>query len=299
MWNISEINELDTWYKNYVEVLDNKKEMETLAATPFKVELRFPEIRNTSEAIEYYNDYLPFIFHNKRINLYQELYDRVYQYIKNYITKTEGYDGKIANKAIIGIFNNESDFDHKIFNKIIIGEKNFDDWQNFIENINNDYNSLSDIFITQKRPFLYKDENGEIFIIQNNINNNLSVSILICKVWRHLKINLGYYTTETNIWKCVKCDKRLYDVFKLDDQKIIELAKKYSSESESVKINDFHQALDVLEKEKIAFELEPEDLNYYTKNSQNYINKDHVFMEDPYSLLSYSNGGLASILPVF
>lgn len=296
MWNISEIKVLDVWWDQFVDMVDNQKEMETIASVPFKVELRFPDIKNTTEAIEYFNHYMPFIFYERKINLYHQLHDRVYQYIKNYIIRTEGYEEKIVNKAIIGIFSNESDFDPKIFNKIIIGEKNYDDWQNFIENINNDYTNLSDIFITQKRPFLYKDENGEIFLIQNNINNNLTVSILICKVWKEIKINLGYYTTETNIWRCVKCDPRLYDIFKLDDQKVIDLAKKYTPEN--IRIESFNHALEVLEKEKIAFEIDEEDMNYYTKNSQNYINKEHVNMHDPYSLFSYDNGGLASILPI-
>lgn len=296
MWNISEIKTLDAWWEKYVEVSDKQKDLEVIAGNPFKVELRFPNIEDTTEAILYYNHYMPFIFYAKKINLYPQLYTRIYQYIKNYITKTEGYEEKIVNKAIIGIFNNESDFDQKIFNKIIIGEKNFDDWQNFIENINNDYTNLSDNFISQKRPFLYKDENGEIFLIQNNINNNLIVSILICKIWKELKINLGYYTTETNIWKCVKCDPRLYDIFKLSDQKVINLAKKYTPEN--IRIESFNHALQVLEKENIAFEIDEEDMNYYTKNSQNYINKEHVHKSDPFSLFAYNNGGLASILPI-
>lgn len=296
MWNISEICHLDEWWELYVNISPTKKELEVIASNPFKIELRFPNIEDTAEAISYFNHYIPAIFHAGKINLYQELHDRVYQYIKNYISKTEGYERKIANKAIVGVFNNESDFDQKIFNRIIIGEKNFDDWQNFIENIDNDYTILSDSFISQKRPFLYKDENGEIFLIQNNINNNLTVSILLCKVWRELKINLGYYTTETNIWKCVKCDPRLYDVFRMDEQKVIELAKKYTNEQST--FVDFNTALDILQKEKIAFEIDEDDMNYYTKNTQNYINKEHVFRAEPYSLLAYDNGGLASILPI-
>lgn len=288
IWNISPEKDLDKWFKNYIAIGD-KRAINSINNTNLKINYRFPlGIKTAEEAIEYYSDYLPTIFGKNQIFLYDQLEEAIYHFIKNYITKTQGY-GKMPNKAIVGIFNNEVDFTKKTNNKIIIGEKNFDEWVNFLENIN----SNDIISSCQKRGYLYKNKNGNIFIIQNNINNSLNVSLLISKVWRSLKINLGYYTTMVNIWHCISKIDGLMKVLNLDEEKVIEIAKRYQPN-----IIDFQDAISILKKENHEYELEEEDFNYITTNTDEYINKENFILDDPYNLFSYENGALASMLNI-
>ena len=310
IWNISKENDLDTWFETYIASGD-KKLINSVNNNKLLIDYRFPlDIKSPEEAIDYYSDYIPVIFGKNQIFLYDELEYSIYHFIKNYITKTEGYgdvsfhsgipsfqNKKIPNKAIIGIFNNEIDFSKKPNNKIIIGEKTFDDWVNFVENINGDTTNIDDTYIDQKRGFLYKNKNGNIFIIQNNVNNSLVVSLIVCKAWRELKINLGYYTTTINIWDCVLKINGLKEVLNLTDEIIIETAKKYIPYLEE-NIKDVNEAVDFLKKENIEYELSEEDFNYITINYEEYVNKNKFKFSNPYNMFSYENGAFASMLNV-
>ena len=44
-------------------------------------------------------------------------------------------------------------------------------------------------------PYLYKDEQGKIYMIQNVDGGSLMKAISVCQVWNNNKINLGYYPT--------------------------------------------------------------------------------------------------------
>ena len=296
IWNISVEKDLDKWFDNYVSEGD-KVNINAINNNRLLINYRFPlNINNTEEAIEYYSDYIPSIFGKNQIFLYEELRENIYKYIKNYISKTQGYE-KIPNKALVGIFNNEIDFTKKPNNKIIIGEKSFDEWSNFVENLNRNSINIDDTYIDQKRGFLFKNKNGNIFIIQNNINKSLIVSLLLCKIWNKLKINLGYYTTTVNIWKCLANIEGLLEALDLDQGKIIDLAKSYSTYYTS-EIETFEEAINYLTKENIEYELREEDYNYITFNYEEYINKENFKASDPYNLFSYENGAFASMLNI-
>lgn len=302
IWNITPtknsnlFEDLDEWFDTYIAIGD-KKVINSINNSKININYRFPlDITTPEDAIEYYSEYIPSIFGKNQIFLYDELEKSIYQYIKNYIFKTEGY-GKIPNKAIIGIFNSELDFNKKPNNKLIIGEKVFDEWINFIENINRDTTILDDSYINQKRGFLYKSKNGHIFLIQNNINESLKVSLLISKIWKNLKINLGYYTTMVNVWQSILNNDKIKEVLNLTDEKIIELANKYITKFEN-KISTFKEAIDYLQKENIEYELNEDDFNYITTNYEEYINKEYFIDSDPYNLFSYEKGAFASMLNI-
>ena len=302
IWNISPTNnnnlieELDEWFDIYIGKGD-KKLINSINNSKLSIDYRFPlDIKSPEEAIEYYSEYIPSIFGKNQIFLYDELEKNIYQYIKNYIIRTNGY-GKIPNKAIVGIFNSELDFSKKPNNKIIIGEKVFDEWINFIENINRDVTFLDDSYINQKRGFLYKSKIGNIFLIQNNIKESLKVCLLTAKIWKYLNINLGYYTTMVNIWQTIEKNSQIKELLNLNDEKIIEIANNYISKFEKPS-NNLKEAIEYLQKENIEYELEKEDYNYISINYDEYINKDNFIASDPYTLFIYEKGTFASMLNI-
>jgi hypothetical protein len=129
------------------------------------------------------------------------------------------------------------------------------------------------------------------------MNNSLLVSLLISKVWKKLKINLGYYTTMVNIWKSTTKIEGLLEALDLDQEKIIKLASDYSSYYSS-DINNFQEAIEYLTKENIEYELKEEDFNYISVNYEEYINKENFKSNDPSNLFSYENGAYASMLNI-
>lgn len=296
IWNISDEKDLNIWFDNHVREGD-KKLINSINNNYLNIEYRFPKnIKTTLEAINYYSDYIPIIFTNNKIFLYEELKNNIYRFIQNFIIHSEGID-KNPNDAIVNLFNSEIDFTERRYNKLIIGEQNFDDWYNFVQNINSDTTNINDTYSDKKRGFIYKNNLGNIFIIQNNINNSLEVSLIICKVWKKLNINLGYYTTTINIWDSIRENNRLKEVLEINDEEIISLAKKYLSLLND-DIKEVEEALLFLKREKIEYELKETDHNYITINYDEYINKNNFTSNDPYNLFSYENGAYASMLNI-
>lgn len=296
IWNLSKDTDLDSWFNYYISIGD-KKAINNFCNNNIFIEYRFKEsIKTPEEAIEYFSDYIPVIFGKDTIFLYEELEEAVYRYLKSYISKTEGY-GKIKNDAIVDIFKNESDFTERLNNRLIIGEKNYDDYSNFLQSENKDFLNLDNNLNTRKRGFLYKNKQGNVFIIQNNIYNNLKVSILTSKVWDKIKYNLGYDTTNINIWKKIEEDYRLLEALELSSEEIILTANKYSNFFD-IEIQDLYEALDYLYRNKIEIELKEDDYNYITINYMEYINKENFKSSNPYNLFSYENQAYASMLNI-
>jgi len=287
IWNISPQKNLDEWFEIYISD-GNKQKINSINNNNLQIEYFFPtDIKTTEEAIEYYSEYIPYIFGNNQIFLYKELKKSIYLFIKNYIKKTEGY-GKLSNNSIVGIFNNENNFDKKLNNKIIIGEKKYDDWVNLIKNDEKEIINYN--YIDQKREFLIKINNN-ISIFQNNINSSLKNTLLTCKIWDELKVNMGYYFTTVSVWKILKNYNNLMKILNLDEEKIINIANEYNNYFE---ITTYDEAITYLVKEKIEYELK-DDLDYITINYENYINKDNSISENSYTLFSYGNETYASI----
>ena len=296
IWNISKDTNLDDWFKYYIAKGD-KKTINTVCNSSILIDYRFPEnLKTPEEVIDYYSEYIPSVFGKDVIFLYDELENAVYKYLQNYIYKTRGYQ-KISNKAIVDIFNTEIDFNQRLNNKLVVGEKNYDDWHNFLQAENKDFINLDNNLNTRKRGFLYKNKNGNIFIIQNNLQNSLKVSILTAKVWKNLKYNLGYYLTSINVWKHIIEDHRLLEALEINSQDIIQLANNHGKFLD-VEFEDLYTALDFLYREKIEIELEESDYNYITLNYMEYINKENFKTTDPYNLFSYENEAYAAMLNI-
>jgi hypothetical protein len=296
IWNLSEEDDLDKWFSYYISKGD-KQTINSVVNHKIIIDYRFPlEITTPEEAIEYYSDYIPSIFGKDVIFLYDDLEKAVYQYLKNYISSTSGY-GKIKNKAIVNVLETNNDFTKRISNRLIIDEKNYDDWYTYLQNEKKDRVVLDSNLMDRKRGFLYKNRDGNVFVVQNNIQHNLDVCILTSKVWRRLKYNLSYEVTLTNIWKFIAKDYRLMEALDIHSDEIINLANSYSKYY-GIEIEDLYNALEYLAKEKIEFTVKEGDRDYITINYLEYINKENLKSPDPYIIFSYEDEAFATMLNI-
>ena len=85
--------DLNNWFSKNV-VLDDSLSKESLVFREFNIPLRFPKkTTNSKEGIKYLNQYIPEIF-NKKIYLYEELYNATYGNLNNFIKSNEGIEIK-------------------------------------------------------------------------------------------------------------------------------------------------------------------------------------------------------------
>ncbi len=80
----------------------------------------------------------------------------------------------------------------------------------------------------------------------------------------------------------------------MSGQDLIELTKKYYRGP----VENIDQALEILEREKIDYELKKEDYNYIALNSEEFSDKEYLVDSDPYRVFSYANGGYAAMLNI-
>ena len=292
-WNLSNIEQVDAWFQKYVIKNKNKEDYQMFSQIPININYRFPrDIDTVDAAINYLSYFIPIVFRQKHIYLYDELYEAFKQFLENYKVATQGLP-KVANQAIIKAFTNEEDFIARKDTRIIIGEKNWQEWVNFIS-VGNKLNIEIDEEDSLKiRPFLYKDKEGHIYLIQNTIEANLGIILLLCKVWKDRKINLGYYTTNTNIWSCLEKDIRIMEVAGLDKKSIITKANQLSDSL----IDNFCEAIQFLDKENIVYE-DKKDCHYMIYHRDGSVEQKGNYEDEEQKVWVYDNGRYAAMLPI-
>ena len=290
-WNLSALNEVDDWFTKYVIKSKNREENEVFNHMPITMEYRFPpDIKDTLAGIKYLSYYIPLIFKGEYIYLYEQFYDSMKQYMMNYKLATTGLP-KVANKAIINAFTNEQDFKELPYTRIIIGTKNWNEWVNFVTLGDKISQNIEESDADKIRPFLYQHNNGHIYLVQNIICGNISIALLLTKVWSKTGINLGYYTSDTNIWKCLEKDTRILATIGLDQKTILEKANRISDRP----INTFCDAVQFLDRNEIKYE-EEDDCHYYLYHRDGAQEKKGNCKNEYQEIFQYDNGTYAAML---
>lgn len=292
-WNLSKLDSVDDWFKRYVVKNNSNLENNTFNNMPISIDYRFPlDIDETSAGIAYLSYFIPVVFRNGQIHLYDKLYDAIKQYLLNYKLMTRGLP-KIANKGIINAFANEQDFKDLPFTRIIVGEKNWQEWINFVTVGEIISQEIEEEDNNKIRPFTYQDEKGHIYLIQNNIEGRIEVALLISKIWYNIKINLGFYTTNINIWNCLEKDERILEIAGLTRENIIERANSISDR----KIKNFCDAVQFLDRNEIKYE-DKRICHYFLYKKDGTIIKEGNCKEEFQEIFQYDNGKYASMLRI-
>jgi len=97
----------------------------------------------------------------------------------------------ILNSYIENFYSNENDFNSYTNSKIFINEEDFNNW---INSINSDFKIYYKIDVSMKNnlnPFLFKDDDDSIYIIQNVINGNIDKALQTAYIWFKYNKNIG------------------------------------------------------------------------------------------------------------
>ena len=290
-WNLSNIDSIEDWFDKYVVKCKDSEKFKLFNFMPIDMDYRFPlDISTTEEAIAYMYKYIPLIFRNDHIYLYPQLFDSLKQFLLNYKLLTKGLDTE-PNKAIVGIFVNEQDFTQHSFNRIIVGLENWQSWLSFIDTDEGFKNEISDKDCDKVRPYLYKNNNGQIYLVQNSINGSLDIALLISKVWNKMTFNIGYYTTNYNIWNCLDTEKKVMEALDISKEYVMEKANNLSD----LKIRTFCDAIIFLTRNDIKYRCET-DYNYYLYHTDGTVEQYGDCKDEKQLIWQYDNGNYASLL---
>jgi len=191
----------------------------------------FPEGNDFSTRIKQIAAWWPFFFYQQKIHVSPELFNR----ISNYFTREEilTYGLKSDNLLIApppfitDLIPTSSDF--KIYSDIIFDNNDsIKEWLYFthneifsrpsLKNMNIIYTYIDSQLTQSKEPFLFKDDYGKIYIIQNSTipNNGLISSLQIARYWRDNSRNPGhsYFIEEDN----PRVDREKYVLYILDQK---------------------------------------------------------------------------------
>lgn len=182
---------------NSYTIIGNTKVENSSAVYDFsKLKRTLPKISTVEEGINYIKKIAPSFIKSDRLFLYSKIFfDGILYYMKEY--NKNRYTNYV--KIPLNLYYTdvtEEDFTKQKNTAIFTNEHEMKSWVNYIQThtyenlIINDKLSKSDAFKTE--PYLYKSPTGNIFLIQNVVEGNLSRAINVAFNWYLHKINLGH-----------------------------------------------------------------------------------------------------------
>ena len=118
--------------------------------------------------------------------------------------------------------------------------------------------------------------------------------MLLGKVWKSLKFNMGYYTNPVYIWKLFLKKRELMDVFNITEEETITFAE----EATNQKVNSFEEAVFYLTRSNIEIEIDFPSYNYELNEDDGYSEIVGVDEEDMIKIWGYENGGYAAMFKI-
>lgn len=296
LWCLSDLDEICEWLDLFFLKEDNRKKLDIYTRKEMLVELMFPTYIGTcEEGIEYLSNYIPEIFNNGKIRLYNQLYDSLKQFILNYINFMKGIDKKkIINSGLINMFGNYKDFTKYPYTVLLIGQEKFEEWENTKTIDRHNIYAVDDIDMKLKLSFPYTNNEGEIFMVQNNSINNLKLALVASKIWTKHKYNISYEVLLTTIWPLFKNNDWIND-FGYSQEDIISLAQEKTYNQD---IETYREALDELTLNKILMPLEIEDYSYRIHNNDSIDTSNIIEDKFCYDVWMFGNGGYAGMLKI-
>ena len=158
---------------------------------------RLPIVETIQEAIQILTPTAPTFFNNGKIVMYSPIFaNRIIRMLKDYSNLRLAMAPAI-NEFIENYYETESDFRDVIHSKIFINEKDLLAWLLSLkssQNYSRYFNIRSKIDATMGfslDPYMYRDEDGRVYIIQNVVGGSQNKALTTAQTWEQYKVNIG------------------------------------------------------------------------------------------------------------
>ena len=179
---------------DFNELTDDSADYYDLSRIPRKL----PMVPTIEDAIAIMTPLAPSLFTQERIVLYNQTFaQRIVNMLRDYSNLRFGMLPEDI-EYIAGYYQLESDFATVPFSKIFITEKELNAWVASLkssQNYSQYYNIHDTVEVTMafsSDPYLYRDTDGKIYIIQNVLGGNKQKALAIATQWARTKINIGF-----------------------------------------------------------------------------------------------------------
>ena len=199
----------EEWFNSKVFIDDESMNKEIGQPRTFLNNLYLPKFNDYEERINYCTNIWPFFFRHGKIFLTTGLYKRIMNIMKiqdkyTYYMTPDNFYSKI-NNFIVGLIPSEEDF-KKGGNFIFDKKEHLKHWINYtnrsiyhqvsLMNMNIVNNKIYDEYSNYVNPYIFKDKNSKIYIVQNiytEINNDKALAVEVAYQWKLRRYNIGPY----------------------------------------------------------------------------------------------------------
>ena len=158
---------------------------------------RLPNVETIQEAIRILEPLAPTLFNQGRIVMYSPAFaDRIVKMLRDYSNLRFGMPPEHI-EFIENFYETESDFTVVPNSKIFINEKDLTAWLVSLkssQNYSRYFNIRRKVEIAMgfsPDPYMYQDEDGKIFIIQNVVGGTKAKALAVAHTWYNFRVNIG------------------------------------------------------------------------------------------------------------
>ena len=166
---------------------------------------RLPNVETIQDAIRIIEPLAPSLFNQGRLIMYNATFaDRIIKMLRDYSNLRFGMPPE-AIEFIDNFYEKESDFVDVPNSKVFINEKDLIAWLISLkssQNYSRYYNIRRKVEIAMgfsPDPYMYQDEDGKIYIIQNVVGGTKSKAIAVANTYYQYRVNIGSEPTPLDI----------------------------------------------------------------------------------------------------
>ncbi|CAH6421734.1 Hypothetical protein HVR_LOCUS1374 [uncultured virus] len=170
-----------------------------------RIPRRLPNVETIQEAIRILEPLAPTLFNQGRIIMYSPVFaDRIVKMLRDYSNLRFGMPPEHI-EFIENFYETEADFIDLSNAKIFMNEKDLNAWLTSLKSSQN----YSRYFNIRRRveiamgfspdPYMYQDDDGKIFIIQNVVGGTKAKALAVAQTWYDYRVNIGSEPQPLNI----------------------------------------------------------------------------------------------------
>ena len=188
---------LDDFIQKYVGIDRDNIRADSATIYDFtKVGRQFPKVTTVEEGIREMSKRVPTLFSENRLYMYSEkLFSGIYYLTKKFLQERVSGELSIPVNIVtqpltVGDF--QSDPDVAVF----LSQHDLNNWVKQEGASNKIWTEIPEKLTYTSQPYLYKDIDGHIYLVQNVSGGSLGRALNVAYYWQEYRINLGYKQEE-------------------------------------------------------------------------------------------------------